>query len=143
MNEMMRYPLSPLPEMVSRLFDMAYVPGSGAFGATMTVPLDVQVTPEDFILYADVHGMTPKDVHVEVQGEAVTIWGEMKPAASNGHARYLVQERTSGKFRRTVTLPAPVEAAKAEAVFENGLLTLRLPKAEAVRPKTIAIRTKK
>lgn len=104
------------------------------------LPVDAYTTPEEVIIVASVPGVKPEDVDITLEGETLTIRGELPGPREN--ANCVLQERTYGKFARTLTLNVPVSADKAEATFDNGLLTLRIPKAEAVRPKTIKVSAK-
>ena len=104
------------------------------------LPLDAYTTPEEIIIIASLPGLTPDEVDIALEGDTLTIRGELRPPLEN--VEYLFQERGFGSFSRTLTLNVPVEADKAEAVFENGVLTLTLPKAEETKPKTIKIKSK-
>ena len=77
-----------------------------------------------------------------MQGETLAIKGETKEENESQQGRYHVRERRQGAFSRTVTLPYPIQNDKVEASFENGVLTLTLPKADAVKPRTIKVQTK-
>jgi HSP20 family protein len=79
-------------------------------------------------------------VEITLEGDTLTIKGEIKPPLEN--VDYIFQERAYGPFSRTLTLNVPVDAEKAEATFENGILTLTIPKAESVKPKTIKVKSK-
>jgi HSP20 family protein len=79
---------------------------------------------------------------VEVLGETVTIRGEIKSEQNGEQDGYLLQERRYGKFSRTLNFPVELDGAKAEASVENGVLTLRVPKAETARPKTIKVKAR-
>jgi HSP20 family protein len=74
------------------------------------------------------------------KGDTLTIRGELRPPL--GNVEYLFQERSHGAFARTLTLNVPVAAEKAEAIFENGVLALTLPKAEEVKLKVIKVKSK-
>jgi HSP20 family protein len=87
-----------------------------------------------------VPGLKPEDVEITLEGDTLTIKGEFKQPLEN--VQYLMNERLSGSFMRTLTINVPVQADKAEARFEDGVLTLVLPKAEEVRPKVIKVQTK-
>jgi HSP20 family protein len=104
------------------------------------LPVDVYSTPDELVLLASVPGLDPEDVEITIEGETLTIRGELKRPLDN--VEYHVQERRYGPFGRTLTLNVPVEAEKAEAVFNNGVLTLTIPKAEQVRPKVIKVQSK-
>lgn len=130
-----------LREAMNRLFDESYmrpVAGNGGFGLDM----DVEAKNDEFILHANVPGLKPDDIHIEIVDNTVTLRGEYKAETKNEEKNYLLMERHYGQFSRTVTLPAPVNAGKAEASVENGVLTLRLPKAEDAKPKLITIKAK-
>jgi len=104
------------------------------------LPLDVYTTPEEIIIAASLPGLTPDEVDIVIEGDTLTIRGELRPPLEN--VDYLFQERAYGAFSRTLTLNVPIEAEKAEALFENGVLTLTLPKAEETRPKIIKVKSK-
>lgn len=105
-------------------------------------PLDLYETDDEVVLKASMPGVKPEDVDISITGETLTIKGESKEEQEEKRPNYYRQERRCGSFARSVTLPVQVESEKAEAVFEHGVLTLRLPKAEAVKPKTIKVKAK-
>ena len=84
--------------------------------------------------------LTPEDVEITLEGDTLTIRGERPGPIDN--VDYVMRERPYGKFQRTLNINIPVDADKAEAKYEHGLLTLSIPKAEAVKPRTIAVVTK-
>ena len=104
----------------------------------LRLPLDVYTTPEEIVIVASLPGLTPDEVEIAIEGDTLTIRAELQPPLEN--VSYLFQERTHGTFSRTVTLNIPVESENAEAVFENGVLTLTLPKAEETKPKVIKVK---
>lgn len=106
----------------------------------LRLPLDVYTTPEEIVIIASLPGLTPDEVDISIEGDILMIRGELRPPLEN--VSYLFQERTYGAFSRTLTLNVPVEAEGAEAVFENGVLTLTLPKAEETKPKIIKVKGK-
>jgi HSP20 family protein len=89
------------------------------------------------VIVADVPGLNPEDVEVTLEGDTLTIRGELKNRA--GEHNYLLRERTSGAFERVLTINSAIDANKVEAQFDAGILTLTLPKAEAVKPKQIKV----
>ena len=131
-----------LRQAMDRLFEDSFVrPGRVLDGSTATyLPLDVFTTKDAVVIRASVPGVNPDDVEITVEGSTVTIRGEIKPAAEDG--TYLLQEQRYGPFARSIDLSIPVRADKAEAAFKNGLLTLTIPKAEEIKPKTISVKTK-
>ncbi len=103
------------------------------------LPLDVYTTKDAIIIRAPVPGLKPEDVEITVEGNTVTIRGEIKPPQEEG--TYLLQEQRYGAFARSLDLAMPVQADKAEASFENGVLTLMIPKAEEIKPKVIKVKS--
>ena len=75
--------------------------------------------------------------------DTVTIGGEIRQEEKTEKENFLLHERRYGQFSRSVTLPTPLNSAKAEAVIEDGVLTLHLPKAEEARPKAITVKARK
>ncbi len=104
----------------------------------LRLPLDVYTTDNDIVVVAPVPGVDPDEVEITLEGDTLTIKGEIKPPLEN--VNYLMQERAYGPFMRTLLLNIPVDTEKAEAKFENGLLTLTLPKAEEIKPKVIKVK---
>jgi len=133
-----------LTDLMDRLFDEAFSRSWGPLSAVegFSIPVDIQAKDDEYIVYANVPGLRPEDLNVEVLGNSVTLRGEIFAPATEEKNGWLLQERVTGKFSRSFTLPAELDNAKAEANLENGVLTLRLPKAEAARPKAIKVRVK-
>lgn len=86
--------------------------------------------------------MEAKDRDINITGDTLTIKGEAKSEKEEKKESYYVQECHYGIFTRSITLPAGVESDKSEANLEKGILTLTLPKAESVKPKTIKVKAK-
>jgi len=105
------------------------------------LPIDMYETPDAIIVKATVAGVRPEDIEINVTGNTLTIRGERKEEAELREGQAIRRERWYGTFRRDITLPAPVQADRAEATFEHGELTLRLPKAVEARPKRIEVKT--
>jgi len=105
--------------------------------------VDIYETKDDVVVKASLPGVKPEDIEVSVVGDTLTIKGEVKEEKDIKEENYIRKERRYGSFCRSFTLPVSVDADKATAEFENGVLTLTLPKAEEVKPKTIAIKAKK
>jgi HSP20 family protein len=134
----------PLRTMMDRLLDTAFAPsawggwngaGAAGFGA------DVYETDTGYTIQCVLPGLDPQNVAVTVQDNVLTISGERARRGPEG-ARPVFQEIGYGAFRRQFMLPAPVEAGRAEATYEGGLLNVTLPKAESARPKTIQVHGK-
>jgi HSP20 family protein len=125
--------------MMDRILEDWERPASGTIGAP---PLDLMQTPEEVIVRMMIPGVKSEDLEISVTGDVLSIRGELKVEQQQETARYHVRELRQGSFARSIALPAPVVADKAEAKFQDGVLTLSLPKAEEVRPKMIAIQTR-
>ena len=104
-------------------------------------PVDVKIGEEDFEIKALLPGLKAEDVSIQVVNETVTLQGEFKFNVDE-KAGYLLEEIPGGKFCRTITLPDLLDASKAEAEMKDGVLTVRVPKAEQAKPKTIKINAK-
>jgi HSP20 family protein len=138
---------SPLGELVTlrqamdRLFDdTVYRPyGYGSNGDFGRLPLDVRTTPEALLVEASLPGVKPEDVDITVENGTLTIRAEDSSEREDEQGGWVVREISRGSLMRTVTLPTGLEADKAEATFDNGVLKLRIPKAEQVKPRQIRI----
>jgi HSP20 family protein len=111
------------------------------FDSQVYFPVDVKAEPEAFVITALLPGLKPDEINIQIVDETVSIQGEFKGEAEANDS-YLIKERPAGSFNRVITLPDPLDADRAEASFDQGVLTLRVPKAESARPKTIKINTK-
>ena len=137
--------IAELREAMDRLFDRGFArpwrlltwdTGEGFF------PVDLYETDDEVVVKASLPGLKPEDVHISVSGDALTIKGETQEEEEEKGPNYYRQERRHGVFQRVLTLPVRVDADKAEATFENGVLNLHLPKAPELRPKTIEVKPK-
>ncbi len=141
----------PMPDVVTlreamdRLFEDSFIrpnTWTGLPAGQIAVPVDLWETPEAYHLRADLPGLTADDIDINVTADTVSISGETKGQQDVTSEGWLRQERRYGKFQRSFTLPTQLDSSKVEATFENGVLHLVLPKAEAVRPKQIKITAK-
>ena len=107
----------------------------------MTLAADVTATDDAYLIRALVPGLVAEDVNIEVLNNTITIRGEFKSSEADEETKYLLCELPSGRFSRTINLPTRLDPGKAEAAIKDGVLTLRVPKAEAHRPKTIVVKT--
>jgi len=132
-----------LREAMDRLFEDSFVPSrrrEAGVERLYRLPLDAYVTADEIVVLANMPDVKPESVEITLEGDTLTIKGERPAPLEN--VDYVMQERPYGKFGRTLNINIPVDADKAEAKFENGLLTLTVPKAEAVKPKTIQVVSK-
>jgi HSP20 family protein len=102
-----------------------------------TLGINVREADDAYVLSALVPGLKSDELNIQVLEDVVCIQGEYKLDESN----YLVRELPNGSFTRTLRLPAAIEADHVEADITDGVLTLRLPKAESARPKQIKIKS--
>ncbi len=108
-------------------------------GVPFTPVVDIEETPEDFILRADLPGVSQRDVKVSLMGDTLTIRGERKEEKQQKAGSMLRVERTSGVFERTFTLGAPVRSENVKATYRDGVLEIHVPKAEEARQREIPI----
>lgn len=130
-----------LRDAMDRLFDESFV-GPHYGNGSLNLPVDVQALNDEYIVRANVPGLTADDLEIQVLDNSVSIRGEYAVANEADEAGTLLRERHEGKFSRTLTLPTTLNAGKAVADLENGVLTLRIPKADEARPRTIAVKSK-
>ena len=117
---------------------------SGARGeGSMALALDVEERGDDFVVMAPIPGIKPENVEISVLGDTLRIRAERREERrEEGEGkRWLMREQRYGAFERTVALPGPVKADQANAEFENGILTVTLPKAEETKERKIPVRT--
>jgi HSP20 family protein len=128
-------------DMLDRMMDRSLL-DPWASGFEGVLPLDMYQTDDEIIVKASAPGMTAEDIDISITGETLTIRGELEGEEVQEDARYHIRERRMESFSRSIALPTMVQAEKAKAEFENGILTLTLPKAEEVKPKTISVKAK-
>lgn len=102
--------------------------------------LDLIEDEDAYTVKASVPGVDPNEIEITMADNVLTIRGETKEEKNVEEKNYRLHERRYGSFSRTVTLPVGVNADEVEATHENGVLTLRLPKSEAVKPKKITVK---
>ena len=137
--------LVSLREAMDRLFEESFVrPGGGRLApAGMEIPaVDMYQTDDAVVVKSAIPGIKPEDIDISITGDTLTIKGETRAEEEVNEENYIRRERRYGSFCRSLALPLPVVTEKAEAEFENGVLTLTLPKAEEVKPKAIKIKAK-
>ncbi len=131
-----------LRQAMDRLFEDSIVRPARFLGegpGRVTLPLDVYETRDTIIVRASLPGVKPEDVDVTMEGNTLTIRGEIKAPPEEG--TYLLQEQRYGPFSRSLELGTAIQPEKAEASFHNGVLTLTIPKAEEAKPRVIKVKT--
>ncbi|HYL39958.1 MAG TPA: Hsp20/alpha crystallin family protein [Candidatus Binatus sp.] len=132
--------LMSLRQAMDRMFDDEFRPFSwGSAFEGPSLPLDVTTDADALTIEASLPGIRPEDVEITVENGTLTISGKTAEERKAEEGSYLIQEIRRGTFSRSVTLPNGLEPDKAEATFENGVLRLRIPKAEQVKPRQIRI----
>ncbi len=107
--------------------------------ASFVPAVDVHETPEAYEVHVSMPGVRPEDVQVTVHGNMLTLSGESKVEEEKTEGNWIVRERRHGKFDRSLNLACTLDADKAVAKTENGVVKLHLPKAEKERPKQIKV----
>jgi HSP20 family protein len=139
-----------LREAMDRLFDDALTHPfnsiGGSLGGSFVPAIDLYQTNDEMVVKAALPGFSADDVQITVTNDVLTLRGESKRQNGDGNGNknptYHLREQRFGSFERSLALPVPVQSDKAKAEFQNGILTITLPKAEAVRPRTISIKSK-
>ena len=134
--------LLSLRQAMDRLFEDSFVrpmgwSGSGIEG--MGMPVDVSMNADELVVEAQLPGVDPDQVDITVENGTLAIRADTSSETKSGEGDYLVREIRRGTVSRTIGLPNGLQADKAQATFENGVLTLRIPKADEVKPRQIRI----
>lgn len=137
--------VNPLREMVAlqnsldRLFEDSWRPFNTA--DTFALPIDVVEDDVHYVVTTELPGVQHDNISVRFDGDYLHVEAEIpEQIVENKNARTLVKERRYGKFSRRVHLAQPVDSDNIDAVFQDGVLTLTLPKVPEVQPKTIAVK---
>jgi HSP20 family protein len=138
--------LNTIQSEMNRLFNTffeASTPGNGGGGGTSMrrwIPaMDLVESENDFVLRADLPGLSEGDVNIELEDSVLTISGERKAEHEERKEGYYRVERASGTFSRSLTLPEGVDPEAVKAHFEKGVLEVRIPKPEQRKPRKVAI----
>jgi len=130
-----------LQREINRLFDFEEAPDySGLFDRTVSPAIDVIESGDDFTVLCDLPGVEQKDVGLSIENNILTVKGEKKVQRDEKNAKVFRSESWSGGFQRTLSLPNTVDAERIEAELKDGVLKVRLPKREEVKPKQIAVK---
>lgn len=139
--------LASLHDAIDKLFDENFMrPIWPSFGPETReasyIPLDIIEEGNNVIVKASVPGVKPEALNVQLRDDVLSISGETNEEKERQEETYHLREHRYGRFERAVMLPCPVLSDKAEAVFENGMLTLTLPKAAEAESKRISVKVK-
>jgi HSP20 family protein len=131
----------PFFRMVDSLFNEFVNGASEDVASRAWVPaVDIQETEDAYRLHAELPGLTKDDIQITLENNVLRLSGERKLEKDVKRDNYHRVERTYGTFSRAFTLPSQVNAEGVQATFENGVLTLTVPKSESAKPRRIAIR---
>jgi HSP20 family protein len=137
--------LVSLRDAMNHLFEDSFVRPRFGWIAPLSaanLAVDMYETADHVVVKAALPGVKPEEVEVTITGSTLMIAGESKEESEIKEKDYLRKERRYGSFSRSVTLPSGLKADKAEASFENGMLTLQIPKSEESKPKSIKVKPK-
>jgi HSP20 family protein len=136
--------LMSLRQAMDRLFEESVIrPSSFTFEiGGGTIPIDMYQTDNAVIVKATLPGIKPEEVDISVSGDTLTIKAERKEETETKEKNYVHKENRYGMVTRSITLPVDVKSEIAEASFDNGILTLNLPRAEKGKPKQIKVQVK-
>ena len=134
--------LNTIQSEMNRLFNSFFESPTASNGASARrwIPaMDLVETDEDFVLRADLPGLTESDVNIELEDNILTVSGERRAQQEERKDGYYRVERASGSFSRSLTLPEGVDPDKIHANFEHGVLEVRIPKPEQRKPRKVTI----
>ncbi len=131
-----------LREAMDHLFDDAFTRPLTLRDGWSAPAIDMYQTDDEIVVKASLPGVKADEVQINITGEILTIKGETKQVEEKKDKAWHMREQRWGTFERAIALPTEVTADKAKAEFENGILTITLPKAEEVKPKIISIKAK-
>jgi len=130
--------ITTLRDEMNRLFSRAVGDGTSS-GSAWTPAVDVFETESSIELRAELPGLDAGDIEIEVDDNVLTLKGERRFQEAVEDGRYYRVERAYGHFNRSLTLPQGVKADEISATFDKGVLSVRIPKADEVKPRKIAI----
>ena len=137
-----------LREAMDRLFDDAFTRPLSLRDGWSVPAIDMYQTDDEVVVKAALPGVKADEVQINITGEVLTLKGETKheeekTSSPQGKEKaWHIHEQRYGSFERSIVLPTEVVADKAKAEFENGILTITLPKADEVKPRTITVKAK-
>jgi HSP20 family protein len=133
-----------LHDAMDRLFEESVVPSAGTSGngGALALPVDIYEENDTYVVKAALPpGVNPEDVQIEATSNTLTISGETRREEEANEGSYVRRELRYGRFYRILELPTELDPEKAEASFESGTLTVRIPKSAATKPKQIKVQS--
>lgn len=135
--------LMSIQNEMNRLFGRTYGGGvgEGTRGA-WTPALDVFETQDKFVITMELPGVSPDDVDISVEDSTLVVRGERRFYSEQNEESFLRVERRFGEFTRSLTLPSTADAESIQASFDQGVLTIEVPKREEAKPRKVSIKAK-
>lgn len=131
--------LATLRDEMDRLFDFAWPTRDSGLFSGWSPALDVHDEKDNFLVHVELPGMKKEDIDISLHDGVLSVSGERKSEREQKEGETFRSERYFGRFQRSVTLPAAVDASKVKASYKDGVLSIDLPKAEEAKPKQIAV----
>ena len=128
--------LAAMQSAMDRMFDDAWRTNG------YNLPIDVHETEDNYLIVADIPGVNPDNININLHDNVLTIGIEVPAAEINEDTRVLLNERFTGNLTRRFTLPQTINEDAVEANYDAGVLTLTLPKAEEVKPRQIRVKNR-
>lgn len=134
--------MTHMRQLMDRMFDESWLDAPMRWNRPEGIALALDMTEDTdaYTVKASIPGVQPDDVDITLTDNVLTIKGETRHEEETEEQNYHLRERHFGAFTRSIRLPMPVDADNVDASYENGVLTLRLPKLETVKPKRIAVK---
>jgi HSP20 family protein len=138
-------PTTIVREDFENLFDRFFGRGlagqpSRVFETTWTPSLDFSEDEKNYIVRLEAPGIPKEDLEINLEGQILTLTGRRNFEKEERNEEYFWREREQGRFVRTVRLPSPIDASKVEATYNDGVMTIRLPKSESANRTRVTIR---
>ncbi len=131
--------LLTLQRELERAFQSPFGTVLGPSGRGVFPPVNVFSDPDGYVVKVEVPGIAPDQLSIEGSGRTLTISGKRPVAAPEGGAFHR-RERGAGQFSRSLQLPEDLDVGNAQASYKQGVLTIRIPKREAAKPRQISIK---
>lgn len=132
-----------LRRRMDRVFDesMRGWEADSSQAASRGVALDVAENEQEYTIEASVPGIRPEEIDITINDSTLTISGESKRVEEREEGQWHLRERSFGRFSRSIRLPMPIDEEQIDADYEDGILTIHLPKSEKTKPKKISVKS--
>ncbi|MFD4198267.1 Hsp20/alpha crystallin family protein [Amycolatopsis thermoflava] len=124
---------------LDRLTQQVFGQGSGTWSRPAVMPMDAYRAGDEFVVVFDLPGVNPDAIELDVERNVLTVKAERRPSAAGDNVEMQVAERPLGVFSRQLFLGDTLDTDHIKATYESGVLTVRIPVAEAAKPRKIAI----